>query len=209
MNNRRRILIFLTVCVFLLGLAYTTGCAKKQVQPQAVEVTGEAKGAQAQTQAGDATARTDTKPEPKPVVAPPREDLAVKGEGEAKAKPEAAAGPAAKMAVELRDINFDFDKSILRPDARAILKEHADWLLKNPEFHVLIEGHCDERGTEEYNLALGERRANETLKYLIELGVAKERLKTISYGEERPLDPGHNEEAWAKNRRAHFVISVK
>ncbi|MCX7816711.1 MAG: peptidoglycan-associated lipoprotein Pal [Syntrophales bacterium] len=114
------------------------------------------------------------------------------------------AKPVAK--VELRDINFDFDKYNIRPDAREILKEHAEWLMKNPEVRILIEGHCDERGTNEYNLALGEKRANETKKYLIELGISADRIETISYGEERPLDPRHCEEAWAKNRRAHFVI---
>ncbi len=72
---------------------------------------------------------------------------------------------------------------------------------------VVIEGHCDERGTAEYNMALGQRRAQETKKYLVNLGIKESRIKTISYGEERPLDPGHNEDAWAKNRRAHFVVT--
>ncbi|HOK06702.1 MAG TPA: peptidoglycan-associated lipoprotein Pal, partial [Syntrophales bacterium] len=108
---------------------------------------------------------------------------------------------------EFRDINFDFDKATLRADARAILKEHAAWLKRNTAARLLIEGHCDERGTSEYNLALGERRAAAAMKYLVELGVAKDRIKTVSYGKERPLDPGHNEEAWAKNRRCHFVLS--
>jgi peptidoglycan-associated lipoprotein len=74
---------------------------------------------------------------------------------------------------------------------------------------VLIEGHCDERGTTEYNLALGERRAKEAKKYFVELGIDGKRIKTISYGKERPLDPGNNEEAWAKNRRDHFVVTPK
>ncbi len=115
------------------------------------------------------------------------------------------AGPAA--AFELANIHFDFDKSTLRPEDRKILKGHADWLMKNKDVNIIVEGHCDERGTTEYNLALGERRATETKKYLVELGVPEARIKTISYGEERPLDPGHDEKAWAKNRRAQFVLN--
>jgi peptidoglycan-associated lipoprotein len=86
------------------------------------------------------------------------------------------------------------------------MKANADILLKNTNFNLIVEGHCDERGTSEYNMALRERRAQEAKKYLINLGVDGARMKTISYGEERPLDSRSNEEAWAKNRRAHFLI---
>jgi peptidoglycan-associated lipoprotein len=109
----------------------------------------------------------------------------------------------------LKDIHFDFDKYNIRPEDAEILKENAAILKKYPNLKIQIEGHCDERGTNEYNLALGERRANSAKNYLISLGISPDRLSTISYGEERPLDPGHNEEAWAKNRRAHFVIISK
>ncbi|MGA2782153.1 MAG: peptidoglycan-associated lipoprotein Pal [Smithella sp.] len=107
----------------------------------------------------------------------------------------------------IRDINFDFDSSIIRPDAREILKVNADFLLKNRISSIVIEGHCDERGTAEYNMALGQKRAQETKTYLINLGIKESIIRTISYGEERPLDPGNNEEAWANNRRAHFVVT--
>ena len=107
----------------------------------------------------------------------------------------------------LEDVHFDFDKSDLRPDAREILNKNAEWIRNNPGVKIQIEGHCDERGTEEYNLALGERRANSVKNYLVSLGIEADRLYTISYGEELPLDPGHNEEAWAKNRRAHFLVT--
>ena len=107
----------------------------------------------------------------------------------------------------VRDINFDFDSSIIRPDAREILKVNADFLLKNRAATIVIEGHCDERGTAEYNMALGQRRAQETKKYLVNLGIKESTITTISYGEERPLDPESNEEACAKNRRAHFLIT--
>ena len=109
----------------------------------------------------------------------------------------------------LKDITFDFDKYDIRPQDASILKENATLLMKYPNMKIQIEGHCDERGTIEYNLALGERRANSCKNYLISLGVLRDRISTISYGKERPLDPGHNEEAWAKNRRAHIVVLSK
>ena len=106
----------------------------------------------------------------------------------------------------LKDIHFDFDKYDIPRVDEAILKENAVLLKNNPKMKIQIEGHCDERGTVEYNLALGERRANNTKKYLVFLGIASDRISTISYGKERPLDKGHHEEAWAKNRRAHIVV---
>jgi peptidoglycan-associated lipoprotein len=107
------------------------------------------------------------------------------------------------------DIHFDFDKYTLRAEDREALNRHAKWFLENQKYSVLIEGHCDEKGTEEYNLALGERRAEAVKKYLGDLGVGAARIKTVSYGEEYPLDPAQTEEAFAKNRRAHFVVSLE
>ncbi len=109
----------------------------------------------------------------------------------------------------LKDILFDFDRYDIRPGDAEILKGNAALLTRYPKMKIQIEGHCDERGTVEYNLALGERRANSTKKYLISLGITADRVSAISYGKERPLDPGHNEEAWTKNRRAHTVILSK
>jgi len=109
----------------------------------------------------------------------------------------------------LKPIFFDFDKYDIRPSDVEILKANSAFLKKFPNVKIQIEGHCDERGTNEYNLALGERRANSTKKYLTSLGITANRVSTISYGEEKAMDPGHNEEAWAKNRRAHFVITAK
>ena len=105
------------------------------------------------------------------------------------------------------DINFDFDSSSIRPDARIILERNADYFMNNRVSAIVIEGHCDEQGTAEYNMALGERRAQETKKYLVNLGVKESLMKTVSFGEENPLDPASDEEAWAKNRRAHFVVN--
>jgi len=109
----------------------------------------------------------------------------------------------------LKDIHFDFDKYDIRPKDAEILMGNAALLKEHPRMKIQIEGYCDERGTEEYNLALGERRANSTKKHLASLGITPDRISTISYGEERPLDPRHNEEAWAKNRRAHTIILSK
>jgi peptidoglycan-associated lipoprotein len=109
----------------------------------------------------------------------------------------------------LEDVHFDFDQSTLTPEAQAILKKNADWLRKNSSVSVEVEGHCDERGTIEYNLALGDRRARSAKDFLVNLGISSSRLRTISYGKEMPLDPGHNEAAWARNRRDHFTIISK
>ncbi len=109
----------------------------------------------------------------------------------------------------LKDIHFDFDRYSIGLEEAQILKENSALLKKYPGMKFQIEGHCDERGTGEYNLALGERRANSVKKYLSSLGISPSSISTISYGEERPFDQGHNEEAWTKNRRAHFVILKK
>ena len=107
----------------------------------------------------------------------------------------------------VRDINFDFDSSVIRPDAREILQANATYLLRKRVSAIVIEGHCDEQGTAEYNMALGQRRAEETKQYLANLGIKESIMKTISYGEERPLDQDSSEDSWSKNRRAHFVVT--
>ena len=112
----------------------------------------------------------------------------------------------AKSSGPLKTIYFDFDKSNLSAQAQQTLKENADWIKSNPGQRVSLEGHCDERGTNEYNMALGQRRAKSAQDYLRNLGVPADRLSTISYGEEVPADPGHNEAAWAKNRRVESVL---
>jgi peptidoglycan-associated lipoprotein len=107
----------------------------------------------------------------------------------------------------LEDIHFLYDSAALDETARAMLEKHAVWLQTRRDVRVTIEGHCDERGTTDYNLALGEQRARAAWDYLVSLGVAADRLRTVSYGKERPLDPGHTEEAYARNRRDHFAVS--
>jgi peptidoglycan-associated lipoprotein len=108
--------------------------------------------------------------------------------------------------IYLAPIFFDFDKYDLRSGDREILKRNADQLLENPDATIRIEGHCDERGTVEYNLALGEKRARAAMQFLVDMGVNPNRLSIVSYGEEKPLDPGHDERAWTKNRRVEFVL---
>lgn len=113
------------------------------------------------------------------------------------------------LVVELRDIHFDFDRYEIRPDAAKVLEESARWLKANPGHLVLIEGHADERGTNEYNMALGERRARAAMNYLISFGVQGDRISRISYGEEQPACRAHSEECWQENRRAHFAVKSR
>ncbi len=112
----------------------------------------------------------------------------------------------ARTRFENDDIYFEFDSVRLTPDAQGILAQKAQWLRANPDAEITIEGHCDNRGTNEYNLALGEGRAQSAMAFLTDLGIDAARLNTISYGEERPIDMAQTEEGWARNRRAHFVI---
>lgn len=109
----------------------------------------------------------------------------------------------------LASVYFDYDKAMIREDAKPILETNASWLNKFKTIKILIEGHCDERGTEEYNLALGEKRAKAAMDYLTTLGVSSDRVKIISYGKSQPADPGHNEAAWQKNRRDQFLVIDK
>ena len=115
-------------------------------------------------------------------------------------------GTLGKGAGPLRDIHFNFDRYDLSPDAKDILKLHATWLRTNPQATVEVEGHGDDRGTNEYNVALGAKRAENVKRYLTDLGIATHRLATISYGEELSLCREQSESCWAKNRRAHFVV---
>lgn len=166
---------------------------------------------------GVAAACKKDKPEP-PQVEPAEEEMATEvGPGEMPEvedeRPDPLAGDlieAQRYAEEaglLGDIYFDFDRSNLTSQARDRLAQNAEFMNSRPEFTFTIEGHCDERGTNEYNLALGDRRANSALSYLVSLGVDASRLVTISYGEENPTCTESGEGCWSRNRRAHFLIS--
>ena len=131
---------------------------------------------------------------------------AVEGEGTEGSDIEGGALVAGESS-PLADVRFEYDSATLTDEARATLEKHALWLQGRRDVRVTVEGHCDERGTVDYNLALGEQRARATREYLVSLGVAAERLRVVSFGKERPLEAGHDEAAWAKNRRAHFALS--
>jgi len=141
----------------------------------------------------------------------PEDTAATSGAGAAAESAAPVSGPQMgtqeDLVVNVGDrVFFDFDKYNLKPPARSTLEKQAVWLKKYPALGITIEGHCDERGTREYNLALGERRANAAKDYLIALGIASDRIKTISYGKERPVALGSNEAAWAQNRRSVTVV---
>jgi len=162
-----------------------------------VSLTGCPPPATTKPEAPSAPAQATAKQKPPQAAAKskaPASSLEARREGKAP-----AAGP-------LKDIYFDFDRYDLKPDARATLKANADWLKANPSARAEIEGHCDERGTNEYNLALGAKRAQAARDYLITLGIAKGRLSTESYGEELPVCKEQNEGCWQKNRRDRFVV---
>lgn len=126
--------------------------------------------------------------------------------GDKNANDAADNGLGADTSSGLKPVYFDYDKAIVKPDAQKTLQENAAWMKSNGSKKVSVEGHCDERGTNEYNMALGARRAKSAYDYLRNLGVDKDQMSTNSFGEEFPADPGHNEEAWRKNRRVESVI---
>jgi peptidoglycan-associated lipoprotein len=191
--------VFLSIVLMFMvsGLVFTASCAKKPVSAEPSSTVAQDDGAAAKAAADKA--RAEEMARQKAIEEARLKDEALKAE-------EAARLAGARSRFENQDIHFDFDSSELSPMAMALLKEKAAWLDQNPKVGIVIEGHCDERGTTEYNLALGERRAMSAQQFLLNLGVSAGRITIISFGEERPLDPGSDETAWAKNRRAHFVI---
>ncbi|MBW1840425.1 MAG: peptidoglycan-associated lipoprotein Pal [Deltaproteobacteria bacterium] len=176
----------LALLLIVPGMLLTTSCAKKTVMSE--PAVTQADEDEAARKAAEEARRRALEEEQI------REDAAM------------SEGDAATKAFTMEDIYFDYDRSDLTSAAQDVLREKAAWLRTHPDVAVYIEGHCDERGTNEYNLALGDRRAEGAKSFLVDLGVASSRMTTISYGEERPVDTGTNEEAWAKNRRAHFVV---
>jgi peptidoglycan-associated lipoprotein len=191
---KRSLRLKLALLLVVPGLLFGASCAKKTVKSDAAiseEQAAEAAKEAAKKAAEKAAKDRETQEERRRFLEEERIKQAEKS---------------ARAQFENEDIYFEYDKSSLLPEAQERLKRKAEYLENNPGISVIIEGHCDERGTNEYNIALGDRRAKSARNFLINLGIAGSRLETISYGEEQPLDPGHNEAAWAKNRRAHFVI---
>ena len=204
---------FIILLICCLGMVMT-GCPKKTVVKQEPSITKEEAARREEAAKREETARREEAVRREEAA---KREEAARREEAAKKEFEKSLTPKREPGVEgvvfesslLKDIHFDFDKYDIRPGDAAILKENAALLKKYTNVKIQIEGHCDERGTNEYNLALGERRANSTKSYLNSLGISSDRISTISYGEEKPLDQGHDEEAWAKNRRAHTIILSK
>jgi peptidoglycan-associated lipoprotein len=173
--------------VLTMSLLVLYGCPKK------AEVTAAPEAPQAQ------------KVEPAPAA--PAEDAARKAAEAAarQAEEEKAREAAAKKAVGLQPVYFDFDKSFIRDDAKPVMKANAEWLKANPNVKVRIEGNCDERGTIEYNQALGQRRATASKKYLVDSGISASRVTLVSYGKEKPVCTESTEDCWQKNRRDDFI----
>ena len=184
-----------SLALFLVipGLMFAASCAKKAVvsEPEVTPAVDE--GAEANRLAAEEEARA-------------RAEQGALEEQRMREEAKAREELAEKERFLNEDIHFEFDKSTLLPEAKEILRDKGEWLGAHPDVSVIVEGHCDDRGTNEYNLALGDRRARSVTSFLSDMGIAPGRLTTISYGEERPLDPEQNEEAWAMNRRDHFVI---
>jgi peptidoglycan-associated lipoprotein len=187
-----------TMIIVLLGGLLLFGCSKKEIQTDGL-VTKPGEGQLADEEAEKAKKRARIR-EQELTEQQLREKALAEEEARRKALT-AAAG-----SFENEDVYFEFDQFVISESAKAVLNKKAQWLREHATAKALIEGHCDERGSTEYNLALGQKRADAALQYLVALGISPSRLSTISYGKERPADPGQNETAWAKNRRAHFVL---
>jgi peptidoglycan-associated lipoprotein len=199
-----------TIPSVILGLlalgGLVTACAKRPVMAQASAPPPVAAVA-TPTPAPAPQALVPTAPTPAPAVPAPVAPVAPPPAAPVAPPPAAMPPPPAQFSENpaLADIHFDFDRSAIRPGDASILDRNAGWLKENPKIVVLIEGHCDERGTNEYNIVLGERRAQATRAYLASRGVAVSRMSIISYGEERPTCTQQTEACWAKNRRSHFL----
>jgi peptidoglycan-associated lipoprotein len=156
----------------------------------------------------EVTTSPESQQETAPSVAPAKEEPKVEQKAEPmkeEVKPEESKERAAAASAGLQPIHFDFDKSFVRDDARAVMKANAEWLKANPKVRIRIEGNCDERGTKEYNQALGQRRATSAKKYLTDMGISAKRISLISYGKEKPVCSDQTEDCWQKNRRDDFV----
>ncbi len=195
---RRQMLVLMFCMIFLSALGMLTGCARK-----GKPVSAKFPGAE--------PAATQVSPEATRPGEPMLGEGGMEGfeEGELPIQQTELARDLLfeQASRELQTIYFDYDSSVLKPAAKASLEKGAVWLKQNPSVNVQIEGHCDERGTNEYNLALGERRALAARRYLVSLGINPDRVFTISYGEERPAVEGHDESAWKYNRRDEFKVS--
>lgn len=211
----KRNLIIAALVVFAFSSVFLlSSCAKKQVVTEEKEVKAPPKEVAKVEEEKPAVKEVKEAEEAKKAEEARLEklkelEMAKQREAEAKMAEEKAWQERRIAKVEAEAIYFDFDKSFVKLEYRAVLQAKAEFLKDNPNIHIRIEGNCDERGTNEYNLALGERRANSAAKFFISLGISPDRVETISYGEERPLALGHGGGAWAQNRRDDFTVIAK
>jgi peptidoglycan-associated lipoprotein len=200
---KRKIQMFIMFCLAVALITFGSACAKKQIKEEAAPVVA---------QADDSAARRAAEEEEARKRAASEEEARNRAAAEEEARNRAAADASQKLiqdqviAFESENIYFDYDRADLKPAAQATLEQKANFLQANTSYSVTIEGNCDERGTNEYNLALGERRADAAKKFLSALGISADRITTISYGEEKPIATGHNESAWSQNRRDEFKL---
>jgi peptidoglycan-associated lipoprotein len=184
---KRRYISWILAVIFVSGLLMGSGCAKKTiVTPAASDEAGKMSGIQEESLGGAEGGRKGRS----------RRQISAKAQ---------AYGPEG-IAFESEDLYFEFDQYTLNAEAKGLLKKKAAFLQKHPEVQITIEGHCDERGSADYNLGLGQKRADSVKSFIIDLGIPGGRLASVSYGKEQPKDPGNDESAWAQNRRAHLVI---
>lgn len=201
MEKRRWAVII--ICFAIAGLMLTTAsCSKKKVVSDEMTAVQKDQLSQRQDDGTTGTSEADRRA---------REDALEKARQEENARSGGAGGDGGDGAsgygdVIDGDIYFSFDSAVLSGEAQENLRRKAEWLQSHADRNVRIEGHCDERGTNEYNMALGDRRAESAKSFLTTLGIAGSRMNTVSYGEERPADSGSGESAWSKNRRAHFAV---
>jgi peptidoglycan-associated lipoprotein len=210
MKGIKLFLVGLVILAFGLGI----GCAKKTIRSDSPVYTPsrvEPGPAEARPEGAAPDKTADLEKEKKLAEESLREEslrekaLREKALQEEAARREAAAREAAMKSVSLEPVFFDFDQWSVREDQKEVMAKNSQWLKSNPNVKVRLEGHCDERGTAEYNLALGQKRAEGVKSFLEGMGISSQRMATVSYGEERPLDPAHNEAAWTKNRRVDIV----
>ena len=209
---RKKLWLLIALMLIVPGLLFTVSCAKKVVQsePTVEEAAAVVEEPAAATDDADLAAQEQAAQEEaaRQWEMKAEEDLRQTQMAEQAAKEEEMerAKMAAMQMFMNEDIYFDFDSSAVGDMAKNVLSRKAEWLRMTTDASVIIEGHCDNRGTSAYNIALGDRRAESAKAFLLDLGIDANQLSTISYGEERPVDMGKNDEAWAKNRRAHFVV---
>jgi peptidoglycan-associated lipoprotein len=210
MGMRNRGWLAIALITISLVLLVTASCSKKAVRTQTQTQTP----VQAQAPAPQGQPQTQAKPvltsEPEVRKAPERSAEKAEPAGrpeEGRKRAEASAREAADWVFLNEHVNFAFNSSQLSDQARHILKAKAEYLRTNPDKKVTVEGHCDDRGTNSYNIALGGRRAESVKTYLVDLGIGTTRLNTASYGEDRPIAVGHDESSWSRNRRAQFLVN--